>query len=258
MKSMSASALVALLTLSCVATVSFAFPEDGRECAKCHSLSREEAAGLLGGKVDNVVGVVPGPIPGLWEVDVEKGGSVYPAYVDYSKKLLFNGQVIRLSDMENLTGRRYVDLNRVDASTIPLADAIVMGKPSAKRKVVVLSDPDCPHCARLHGEIKKAVAKDPDTAFFVRLYPRGNNPATFRKAHAVMCAGSEAALDDVYAGKDAPAPPASCGDEAVKETIRLAERLRVRGTPTMVLPDGRVVSGAMSADALLSLVNGGR
>ena len=42
------------------------------------------------------------------------------------------------------------------------------------------------------------------------------------------------------------------------ETIRLAERLKIEGTPTMILPDGRMISGFMEADTLLPLVNGAR
>jgi len=71
-----------------------------------------------------------------------------------------------------------------------------------------------------------------------------------------VCAKSEKLLDDAYAGKELPAP--SCKSEAVNETMKLADRLKIEGTPTMILPDGRMVSGSMGADALLSLVNGGR
>jgi protein-disulfide isomerase len=40
----------------------------------------------------------------------------------------------------------------------------------------------------------------------------------------------------------------------VDDTMRLADRLGIQGTPSMVLPDGRIVSGYMEADALLSLL----
>src|SRR4030066_1465631 len=92
-----------------------------RECAECHTLSPEEAGKILGKMVDKVVGVVPGPFPGTWEVVVEKGGKTNPLYLDYSGKYLFNGQVIRTSDMENLTGLRDMDFNRRGVSTILLS-----------------------------------------------------------------------------------------------------------------------------------------
>lgn len=225
-----------------------------RECSECHKMSKEDAGKLLGKFTDRVVDVLPGPFPGTWEVVVEKGGTKYPLYLDYSGKYLFNGQVIRMSDMENLTGLRYIDLNRVDVSTIPLDDAIVIGNPKAEKKVVVFDDPDCPWCRKLHGEIKQVVAKDSRVAFFVLLYARNNNPATVAKALSIVCGKTDGAklLDDAFAGKKLP--PAKCKTKAVEETAKLANRLGIQGTPAMVLPDGRLISGYMQADALLKIL----
>jgi thiol:disulfide interchange protein DsbC len=228
-------------------------PAPAKGCAECHKLTKEEAGKILGKMVDNVVGVVQGPFPGIWEVDVARSGKTYPVYVDYSLKYLFNGQFIRLADMENLTGLRYQDLNRVDVSSIPLKDAIVMGNKKAKKGIIVLSDPTCPYCVKLHGEIKKAVEKDPEAAFYVMPYPRNrNDKATYNNCLAAVCAKSEKLLDDAYDGKKLPAP--TCKSTAVDETMKLADRLKIQGTPTMILPDGRMISGSMEADALLALL----
>lgn len=218
----------------------------------CPPLAREEAASVLSGMVDNVAGVVPGPLPGFWEVDVSMGGKVYPLYMDCARKFVFQGQFLRLADKQNVTGLRYADLNRVDVSAIPLKDAILVGNRSSKRKVIVLSDPTCPYCVKLHAEIKKAAASDPGAAFYVMPYPRNaNDQATYRKCLAVVCAKSVKALDDAFTGKQLPEP--SCKSDAVKETVRLAQRLQIQGTPAMILPDGRIVSGYMDAEALLAL-----
>ena len=252
-------AIAAILVLQFPAPAG-AFRNEGgiaRDCAECHTLTKEGAGKILGRIVDNVVAVAPGPFPGVWEVDVAKDGKSYPLYLDYSLKYLLNGQFIRLADMANLTGLRYQELNRVDVSSIPLKDAIVVGSRSAKKKVIVLTDPTCPYCVKLHAEIKKAAGKDADAAFYVMPYPRNaKDRATYRKCLAVVCEKSEKLLDDAYAGKELPPP--SCKSDAVDETIRLAERLKIEGTPTMILPDGRMISGYMEADALLSFLNGGR
>ena len=256
---LSACALAAFLALFLAASAEAFRNEAGsaRDCTECHKLTKEEAGKLLGKIVENVVAVAPGPFPGVWEVDVSQNGKTYPLYLDYSLKYLFNGQFIRLADMENLTGRRYTDLNRVDVASIPVKDAIRVGSPAAKKTVIVLSDPTCPYCVKLHGEIKKAAAKDADVAFLVMPYPRNSNDkATYRKCQAVVCSKSEKMLDDAYAGKELP--EAACKTDAVDETIRLAGRLKIEGTPTMILPDGRLISGYMAAEALLSLLNGGR
>ena len=256
---LSACALAAFLALFLSAPAAAFQKEAGavKECSECHRLTKEEAGKILGKVVDNVVGVQPGPFPGVWEVDIARSGKTYPIYLDYSLKYAFNGQIIRLSDMANLTSLRFQDLNRVDVASIPVQDAIRIGSKAAKKTVIVLTDPTCPYCVKLHGEIKKAAAKDPEVAFLVMPYPRNpNDKATYRKCLAVVCAKSGKLLDDAYAGKDLP--EATCKTDAVDRTIRLAERLKIEGTPTMILPDGRMISGFMEADALLPLVNGAR
>ncbi|GAB4373059.1 MAG: hypothetical protein Kow00128_22330 [Deltaproteobacteria bacterium] len=250
-----ASALAALVLLS--APFASAFQKEAgpiRDCRECHTMTPEEAGKILGGAVDNVVAVLPGPIPGIWEVDVEKDGKIYPLYLDYSGKHLVNGQIIRMSDRQNLTGERYTDLNRIDLSTIPLEGAVLLGNPKAARKVIVFDDPDCPWCRKLHGEIRKIVAERTDVAFLVRVYSRNGNPASEEKARSIVCGKEEAAkrLDDAFAGK--ALPEAKCGTDAVEVTARTAERLGIHGTPAMVLPDGRLISGYLDADSLLELL----
>ncbi len=252
---LSACALAAFLALLLSAPAAAFQKEAGitKDCAECHMLTKEEAGRVLGKIVDNVVAVAPGPFQGVWEVDVARNGKIYPLYIDYSLKYFFNGQFLRLSDMTNLTGLRFQDLNRVDVASILVRDAIRIGSTTAKKTVIVLSDPTCPYCVKLHGEIKKAAEKDPDVAFLVMPYPRNpNDKATYRKCQAVVCSKSGKVLDDAYAGKAVPEP--ACKTDAVNETIRLAERLKIEGTPTMILPDGRLISGYMGAEALLALL----
>jgi thiol:disulfide interchange protein DsbC len=252
---LTACALAALLLLHLPGPAEAFRKEAGAAggCAECHKLTKEEAGKILAKVADNVVAVAQGPFPGVWEVDVAQNGKTYPIYLDYSLKYLFNGQFIRLGDMANLTGKRFADLNRVDVASIPLKDAIRVGSPSAKKTVIVLSDPTCPYCVKLHGELRKAAAKDADVAFLVMPYPRNRNDrATYLKCLAVVCEKSEKLLDDAFAGKELPAP--SCTSDGVDATIRLAERLKIEGTPTLILPDGRLVSGYMEADALLALL----
>lgn len=235
----------------------YSFQDNGcgaGECGNCHALGREEAAGILAGMVDNVLGVEMSPAKGLWVVDIVKDGRKIPVYLDFSKRHLISGQMIRLGTKENLTEQRFTKLNqiRVDVSQIPLDDAIVIGKPGAPRKVIVFSDIDCHFCANLHREMKIVAGKDPSIAFHVKLYSRNNNPAVTERTKAVICSKSPKLLDDAYEGK--PIPPPICKTESPLDTLRLAEKLNIRGTPTVVLPDGRMVGGYKTADALIKLL----
>ncbi|MCR4310831.1 MAG: DsbC family protein [Deltaproteobacteria bacterium] len=249
--------LAALLLLFAV-PAAHAFTGEGcatGACTDCHSLTRDEAMKILGSNVDNVLSVGMSPVNGLWEVDVEKAGKRWPLYVDFSKKHLIAGQIVQLSTKKNLTGGRVLSMNRIDVSKIPLAGAIVVGKPDAKRRIVVFDDPDCPHCAKLHETAKGIVAKHPDIAFFVRPFPRNGDRPTHETALSIVCAGTIRALEDAFAGK--PLPKGECDSKAVDESIRIAQQFNIRLTPTMIFPDGRMVPGALETDEILSLLNEG-
>jgi thiol:disulfide interchange protein DsbC len=222
-------------------------------CTDCHSLSRDEAVKLLGSSVDNVLSVGMSPVRGLWEVAVEKGGNRWPVYVDFSKEYIVAGQILQASTKRNLTGSRVLSMNRIDVSGIPFEGSLVLGKRDAKHRIVVFDDPTCPHCAKLHETAKGIVAKNPDVAFYVRPFPRnGNDKATHEKALSIVCAGTIQALEDGFAGK--ALPKGKCDGKALEETIRAAKRFNIRTTPTMVFPDGRVVAGALEADAILAIL----
>jgi len=221
-------------------------------CTECHALSRQEAAVLLKDMVDNVTDVVPGPVPGLWEVDVILEGKVHPLYMDYSRKYLLQGSFFRMTDRKNVTSLRHADLNRIDVSAIPLEDAVVLGNRESKRRIIVFTDPSCGYCRKLHPEMKAAVARDPDAAFFVMPYPRDPlDHGTYSKCLAVVCDKTESTLDAAFTGDKLPSR--ACDSKAVDRTILLARKLGISGTPSMVLPDGRLISGYRTADELLSL-----
>lgn len=249
------SSLVAALLLLIAVPAANAFTGEGcgsGACTDCHSLTRDEAAKILGGNVDNVIAVGVSPVGGLWEVAVEKAGQRWPLYIDFSKEYVIAGQIIQLSTKKNLTGSRMLSMNRVDVSQIPLSGSIVVGKTDAKRRIVVFDDPNCPHCAKLHETAKGIVAKNPDVAFFVRPFPRNGDRPTYETALSIVCAGTARALEDAFAGK--PLPKGECGSKAVDETIQAAKRFNIRSTPTMVFPDGRVVLGALEEERILSLL----
>lgn len=135
---------VAMALLLLPITYAYGFSEKGQDCAKCHTLTKDEAATLLKdiGQGAKILEVLMSPIKGMWEVDVEAGGKKGLVYIDFSKKHLVTGAIITIKDRKNLTQDRFTELTRVDFSQIPLDDALVMGAKDAKFKVVVFDDPD--------------------------------------------------------------------------------------------------------------------
>ena len=134
------------LTFLCLVTSnpSLGFEAKGQDCAKCHTLNSDEARDLLKNVIPNlkILGVSPGPVKGFWEVYLESGGRKGLIYIDFLKKHFISGSLISISEKKNLTQERLTELNRVDVSQIPLEDALVMGDPKAKIKIVAFDDPD--------------------------------------------------------------------------------------------------------------------
>jgi len=222
-------------------------------CADCHSITMAETEQLLGGMVDKVNSVEFAEIPGMWVAEVEKDQNKLPVYIDFSKKYLVSGNVIRLNDKQNLTRQRSVRMNSVDVSKIPLADALLLGKPSAKTKVIVFTDPECPYCKKLHEELKEVVRRDPEVAFYIKLFPLKMHPNAYNISKSIVCNNSMEYLELSFSGKPVPAP--NCEIPVVDQTIALAGELGIRSTPTLVLPDGRVIPGYRKAEAILTIVS---
>ncbi len=252
-RSLAAAAVALALPLA-----AHAFPAKdlgGKTCADCHKLTPAEAEKVLKGLVDKVLAVRVSDVSGLWDVDVEKQGHKIPAYLHFSKKYVVAGNVIRLDTSEDLTREREIGLNRIDASVIPLDDAVVIGNPKAAHKIVVFDDPECPFCVKIHAEMKKVVAERKDIAFFIKMLPLDSHPTARKKAEAIICAKSLQLLDDSLAGKAIPEP--TCQTDQVDQNKALAAQLGIRSTPTLVFADGRVVPGYRPADKIIETLERG-
>jgi thiol:disulfide interchange protein DsbC len=231
------------------------------DCAQCHKLSNDEAAALLKDGIPNVkvLNVAPAPVKGLWEVLLQSGRNKGIVYIDYSKKNFVSGGIFDIKGKTNLSKERFEELNKkyadsdkVDASKIPLDDALVMGDSGAKYRVIVFTDPDCPYCGKMHAEIKKVLDKRKDIVFFVKMFPLPMHPEAEWKSKSMICKKSVQMLDDNFAGKKIE--KADCKTTAVEDNKKLAAELGISGTPAMVLQDGRVMPGYRDADSLIKLI----
>ncbi len=243
------------ITIMLVVPGAFAMSPEGcgaGTCADCHSITMAETEQLLGGMVDKVNSVEFAEIPGMWVAEVEKDRNKLPVYIDFSKKYLVSGNVIRLNDKENLTRQRSVRMNSIDVSKIPLADALLLGKPSAKTKVIVFTDPECPYCTKLHEELREVIRRDPEVAFLIKLFPLKMHPNAYDISKSIICNNSMEYLELSFAGKPVPSP--NCESPVVDQTLALVKELGINSTPTLVMPDGRVIPGYRKAEAILTII----
>ncbi|MBI5642573.1 MAG: DsbC family protein [Deltaproteobacteria bacterium] len=220
------------------------------KCTDCHNLSKEDAAKVL--KADRfkaqIKDVRMSPVKGLWEVEIAQGDKSFIVYVDFAKKFLVEGKFTALEQLGESQ-----PLKKIDTKKIPLENAIIYGSPKADKKVIVFDDPECPYCAKLHEEIKKIIATRKDIAFYIKMYPLDIHPAAYEKSKTIACLKSPKLLEDAFAGKKIPKP--ECDSPEVDNNKKLAEELGIRGTPALIMPDGRVFPGYAPADVLLGIID---
>jgi len=137
------------LLLSMVSFDVYAFNATGcgDDCKKCHSITQQEIEGVLK-KINlshgKILGVQLSPVKSLWEVSIDDNGKKAIFYIDFSKKYILPGPIIEVGTRLNKTTEslQKIPIGKTDISKIPLNNALVLGNPSATKKVVVFSDPD--------------------------------------------------------------------------------------------------------------------
>lgn len=236
-------------------------PTTDHDCMKCHKITVDDVVKILKNDLPGakVVEVREAPVKGLvevtFEIENQKQKSLF--YLDAGKKFLVaRGDIVDLKTKKSLTSERLTALNMitVDPKKISLANALIVGNKKAKNKVIVFTDPDCPFCGKLHEELKKVVEKRKDIAFYLKLYPLTQlHPKAYDKSKTILCKKSLALLEDVFKGKEIPAP--DCDSKEVDENIKLAAELGIKGTPAMVLPNGNVRPGYIDADSIINIVD---
>jgi len=227
------------------------------DCSQCHAITQGEASAILKDLVTRVVSVGEGPIKGMWEVQVDVQGKQFPIYLHYSKKFFFTGSIIDIENKKFVTSLPSAEAapkEKVDFSHIPVDNAIVIGKPTASKKVIVFDDPDCPFCRKLHPELKDIVSKREDIAFYIKLFPLvGLHPQSYDKSKAIVCSKSFELLDEAFSGKDIP--PASCETMEIDNNIELAAKIGISGTPTLIFNNGEIYTGYVKSDDLITMID---
>jgi thiol:disulfide interchange protein DsbC len=197
-----------------------------------------------------IVAIAPSPVEGILEVLLEGNRIVY---TDTSGKHLFNGHLFELDSHQDLTEHRLEALTRVDTKQLPLADAFDVVHGNGKREAFLFEDPDCPYCRKFEEELPKVN----NVTLHIFLFPLTSiHPHAYEHALGIWCAKDrqKAWSDKMLKGIDPP--PAKCPNP-LDRNIALGDKLHVEGTPTMVLGDGRVHDGTVTAEEFERLLAGG-
>jgi len=178
---------------------------------------------------------------GLYEVVV--GDDIL--YTDEKVNYVFNGSIIDAKTRRDLTEERKQKLSAIKFSDLPLDLAIKQVRGNGKKVVAVFSDPNCPYCKRLDGDLMR----ENDITIYVFLYPILRADST-EKSRAIWCSTDrgKAYYDLMLSGRE----PAAAGDcnVPVEKWLALGRKLGISATPTSFTLDGQRIMGARSEELM--------
>lgn len=187
--------------------------------------------------------IYPSAIPGLFEVATADR----LVYADAAGNHLIIGQVMDTRTRENLTEKRWNDLNRIDFNSLPFEHAIKIVKGDGSRQLAAFEDPLCPYCA----ELEKALEALNNYTLYVFLLPLENlHPGATSLARSIWCADDPGATWSAWMQRDARPESRSCDTVPGEQISVLATKHKIASTPTLFFADGLKVPGALSAEAM--------
>ena len=212
--------------------------------ANADELSIEKAEQYLEQAFPNaeIDSLKPAAMPGIYEVVI--GSSIY--YLTADGKFLLAGSLYDLQSGDDLTQQAYNELRRGIVAKLAESEAITYAGQEYKYTINVFSDVECPSCRNFHGQIEQVNALGIRVRYFLTPYL---GDTAYRKAVSVWCADDRAtALDNAKRGT--AIEQKQC-DNPIAENLRIAEILDIKGTPSFLLEDGKLLQGYRTPQVLL-------
>ena len=183
------------------------------------------------------------PVEGLYEVIV--GSQV--VYMSVDARYMIEGDLFDLKTKRNVSeeAKSVIRLAAIDKLG---ADNMLVYKPEkVKNTITVVTDIDCPYCRRLHNEIPDYMENDIQVRY---IFMPLKGAADMKKTVSVWCADDQQqALDTAKSG--GKVKEKTC-DNPINDHLALARELGVRGTPAILLEDGRLLPGYVPVDKLVA------
>jgi thiol:disulfide interchange protein DsbC len=194
-----------------------------------------------------VEGTSATPVPGIIEIDV-KGGST-ALYATSDGRYLIAGDLYEMGDtLVNVSEKGRDAKRKALLATVSPADMAIFPARGARKAVItVFTDVDCGYCRKLHLEVPQMNKMGIEVRYLA--YPRGGleSPGYSKLVTAWCSTDRQDALTRMKKGEDLAAK--SC-DNPVAREYELGQLAGLTGTPAIVLEDGKMVAGYVSADQL--------
>jgi thiol:disulfide interchange protein DsbC len=161
--------------------------------------------------------------------------------------LIVEGRVVDPKTKNDLTELRLEELTRVNFNDLPLSDAIKVVKGDGKRKIAIFSDVDCPYCKSLE---KKELSNVDNITIYTFLYPLAIHPEAELKSKKIWCAKNRSKAWTEYIHNDNLPKNSGACKTPINKILKLGKDLGISSTPTIILSNGKRVSGAIPYEQL--------
>ena len=187
------------------------------------------------------------PVAGLYEVLLNGNRTLY---------ISADGNYFLVGDMYEVSSEGIVNLpelarqkKRKELMAKVDATSMISFKPASGllATVSVFTDVDCTYCRKLHREMREYHKKGIEVRYLA--YPRaGIGSESYKKTVSAWCSSDpQRAITTLKRGDNIPSR--TCPNPVAAQ-YELGDRVGVTGTPSIVLSDGRMLPGYLSAEKL--------
>jgi thiol:disulfide interchange protein DsbC len=190
------------------------------------------------------------PWGGLYEVVVSGPDGPQIFYVDEAASVFIAGRVFDARTGRDLTEERERQISAISWAKLPWQWAITSKRGTGRRKIAILSDPNCPYCKRLEEDLAKL------DDLTVHIFPYAViKPESVRQAKAVWCSKDRVkAWNDLMFHRIEPPGSIECANP-IEDLIKFGRTIGARSTPTWFLENGERRSGAMPLEQVRALLD---
>jgi thiol:disulfide interchange protein DsbC len=194
----------------------------------------------------DVTQIKEAPIKGIYEVVV--GSQV--VYTDEDARYVIEGDLIDLKTKRNFTEESRAVIRMAKIDELGEENMLVYTPEKVKHTVTIVTDINCPYCRRLHAEMDEYM-KNGIKVRYIFMPLKGK--ADYETTVSVWCSDDKnIALDLAKSGSTIE--KVTC-DNPIKRHLNVSRQIGVRGTPAIILENGRMLPGYVPVKKLVLQLN---
>lgn len=195
--------------------------------------------------------IQPSLLPGIAEV-LFSGNVVY---ITNDGRYIINGDLFDTQSLSNVS-EKIRSASRADLITEEMdkGRAITFKtKDEPKHRVALFTDIDCGYCREFHKHIDEFIEIGIEINYYMMPRAGVGSPSYYKALNAVCAKNPQEALTLLKQGQKVE--DIRCSDNSVIESLALAKKLGVRGTPGMVTMSGALISGYRQPQEFIKILD---